>query len=155
MPLDNFSCFKCQVCAQIYQRPIKLPCNKTICYSHLCDLNGEIKTSFYCVFCENTHEIHPNRVYPNFYIQHQINKLEKQRPKIDIASLIGTAEESISEHFGQILNEILIHRETLREVVDKLCDKILEKAKAIESKFKSDLTQSKETFFANPLDHKL
>ena len=83
MPLDTFSCFKCQVCAQVYQRPIKLPCNKTICYSHLCDLNGNIKTSFYCVFCEITHEIHPNRVYPNFYIQHQINKLEKKLVKFN------------------------------------------------------------------------
>jgi WD40 repeat protein len=155
MPLDNFSCFKCQVCTQVYQRPIKLPCNKTICYSHLCDFNGNIKTSFYCVFCENNHEIQPNRIYPNFYIQHQINKLEKQRPETDIASLISKAEESITEHFGQILNEILVHRETLKELVDKLCDKILEKAKTIESKFKSDLSQIKETFFANPLDHKL
>jgi hypothetical protein len=49
-----------------------------------------------------------------------------KRPKTYIASSINNAEESIDEHFGQILNEILIHRETLKEVVDKLCDKIFE-----------------------------
>ena len=36
----------CHFCCLIYENPVKLPCKKSICKSHLLDSNGNFQTSF-------------------------------------------------------------------------------------------------------------
>ena len=47
----------CKICKFIYEKPILLPCNKTICEAHLQDLAGNMKKSYRCLFCRKLHDI--------------------------------------------------------------------------------------------------
>ena len=139
----------CKMCNLIFERPIKLPCRKTICNSHLLDSNGNYLTEFDCQFCQNKHEVSIRGFHPNFHIQKQI----EQRPGIDLKKDIEESlvnldniykrteknENTITEHFSKMRIEINQQREILINQINNLVEEMLERTQTLESEFKAEL----------------
>ncbi len=116
------SLLTCMICDLIYKNPVKLPCTKTICKSHLLNSNGFFLKEFSCTFCTCNHQVPVRGFHPNFFVQKQleqnihlsqneinlkinlenlIERLEKVYIKIDDAAKI------INEHLNTIRTEFI------------------------------------------------
>ena len=62
------SSLTCHYCCLIYENPVKLPCNKSICKSHLLDSNGTFLKEFECHNCQTNHFLPMRGLHSNFYI---------------------------------------------------------------------------------------
>jgi WD40 repeat protein len=150
---------KCQICDLIYKQPIKLPCGKSICKSHLLDLNGSLLNEFYCKLCQSKHKIPLRGFHPNFFIQNQINTFQHlSKDECDLKSRIAQSienlkasydeieeveQEYLQSHFQDIEYQIMEYRELLLKSIADLTDKMLKETRNHQSKVKSKLTQLK------------
>jgi WD40 repeat protein len=144
----------CQICDLIYKQPVKLPCGKTICKTHLHDLN-----EFDCKLCRSSHMIPPRSFHPNFFIQNQINTFQHlSKDECDLKSRIAQSienlkasydeieeveQEYLQSHFQDIEYQIMEYRELLLKSIADLTDEMLKETRNHQSKVKSKLTQLK------------
>jgi WD40 repeat protein len=151
----------CQICDLIYKQPIKLPCGKSICKSHLLDLNGTLLSEFYCKFCQSKHKIPSRGFHPNFFIQNQINTFQHlSKDECDLKSRIAQSienlkasydeieeveQEYLQSHFQDIEYQIMEYRDILLKSIADLTDEMLKETRNHQLKVKSKLTQLKLT----------
>jgi WD40 repeat protein len=144
----------CQICDLIYKQPVKLPCGKTICKSHLLDLN-----EFYCKFCQSKHKIPSRGFHPNFFTQNQINTFQHlSKDECDLKSSIAQSienlkasydeieeveQEYLQSHFQDIEYQIMEYRELLLKSIADLTDEMLKETRNHQSNIRSKLTQLK------------
>ena len=144
----------CQICDLIYKQPIKLSCGKSICKSHLLDLN-----EFYCKFCQSKHKITSRGFYPNFFTQNQINTFQHlSKDECDLKSRIAQSienlkasydeieeveQEYLQSHFQDIEYQIMEYRELLLKSIADLTDEMLKETRNHQSNIRSKLTQLK------------
>jgi hypothetical protein len=158
--MDSFETIRqslvCQICDLIYKQPVKLPCGKTICKSHLLDL-----IEFDCKFCQSKHKIPPRGFHPNFFIQNQINTFQHlSKDECDLKSRLAQSienlkasydeieqveEEFVSDHLRDIEFQIMKYRDMLLKTIEQLTDDMLKETRNHQSKIKSKLTQIKMT----------
>ena len=153
---QNNSLLVCKVCNLIYELPVKLPCGKSLCRTHLLDSNGALKAHYDCIFCENVHLIPPNGFRTNFHIrsqvdsnvhlkQNQVNLKNRINEKLyQLKSVYDKFDENesfLSDFFAQLENQINLHREQLKSQIDKLADDMLTEIKQLENQLKSELSQ--------------
>jgi WD40 repeat protein len=144
----------CQICDLIYKQPVKLPCGKSICKSHLLDL-----TEFDCKLCQYKHNIPSRGFYPNFFIQNQINTFQHlSKDECDLKSRLDQSidnlkasyyeieeveQELVGDHFRDIEYQIMEYRDMLLKTIENLADEMLKETRNHQSKIKSKLTQLK------------
>jgi WD40 repeat protein len=144
----------CQICDLIYKQPIKLPCGKSICKSHLLDLN-----EFDCKFCQSKHKIPSRGFHPNFFIQNQINTFQHlSKDECDLKSRIAQSienlkasydeieeveQEYLQSHFQDIEYQIMEYRDILLKSIADLTDEMLKETRNHQSNIRSKLTQLK------------
>jgi hypothetical protein len=144
----------CKICDLIYKQPVKLPCGKTICKSHLLDLD-----EFNCKFCQSTHKIPPRGFHPNFFIQNQTNSVQHlSKDECDLKSRLAQSienlkasydeieeveQEFVGDHFQDIEYQIMEYRDMLLKSIENLADEMLKETRNHQSKIRSKLTQLK------------
>jgi WD40 repeat protein len=149
----------CQICDLIYKQPVKLPCGKSICKSHLLDLNGSLLNEFYCKLCQSKHKIPSRGFHPNFFIQNQINSFQHlSKDECDLKSRIAQSienlkasydeieeveQEYLSSHFQDIEYQIMEYRDILLKSIEHLTDEMLKETRNHQLKVKSKLSQLK------------
>jgi hypothetical protein len=149
----------CQICDLIYKQPVKLSCGKSICKSHLLDLNGSLANEFNCKSCQSKHNIPSRGFHPNFFIQNQINTFQhlskdewnlKSRIAQSIENLKASydeieevEQEYLQSHFQDIEFQIMEYRELLLKSIADLTDEMLKETRNHQSKVKSKLSQLK------------
>jgi hypothetical protein len=150
---------KCQICDLIYKQPVKLPCGKSICKTHLLDLNGSFLSELYCKFCQSKYKIPSRGLHPNFFTQNQINTFQHlSKDECDLKSRIAQSienlkasydeieeveQELLKSHFQDIEYQIMEYRELLLKSIADLTDEMLKETRNHQSKVKSKLTQLK------------
>ena len=90
--------FLCKVCSKIYEKPVTLPCSIGVCKAHLEDLS-----SFFCSFCNQTHEIATESVTVNRSLEIRIALNEH----------LSLAEVEYKKEIENLLNETKLRTETL------------------------------------------
>ena len=65
---------KNEVCNLIYDTPVRLPCNRYMCESHVCDSNGTLKDKFTCFFCKSVHQVNAKGFGQNLHLKKQMTK---------------------------------------------------------------------------------
>jgi WD40 repeat protein len=148
----------CQICNSIYEKPCILPCQKTVCKSHLCDSNGLQKESFECIFCKTSHKIPLKGFNLNYLIQEKIESEQyltenelKLKFELDKSLKLNEnsnekleqTEDIIRKYFSNIKIQINSHREYLKSQIDDQAEKLLDKASQIEAKFKLNINEKK------------
>jgi WD40 repeat protein len=150
----------CQICNLTYEHPIRLPCGKTICKSHILDSSGCFLKDYECSFCHLTHEIPTKGYHPNFFLQKLITqrqhlnlktKLENALDDLKVShDEIDEAKEYVHEHFLEIHAQILQYRDYLYGQLENVIEKMFETTRNQEEKVKSQLENLKifkdETF---------
>jgi hypothetical protein len=150
---------KCQICDLIYKQPVKLPCGKSICKSHLHDQSGSLLNEFYCKLCQSKHKIPSRSFHPNFFIQNQINTFQHlSKDECDLKSRIAQSienlkasydeieevdQELLQSHFQDIEFQIMEYRELLLKSIADLTDEMLKETRNHQSNIRSKLTQLK------------
>ena len=161
--LTNKHMLVCQICNSIYEKPVIIPCQKTICKSHLCDSSGLLRDSFECIFCKTSHKIPPIKGFsPNYPLQQQVESniyLSESELKLKFEldkslkisentnEKLENAEETMRKYFINIKIKINSHRDHLKSQIDKQAEKTLEKANEIEAKFKQIINSKKAKFY--------
>jgi WD40 repeat protein len=146
----------CQICDLIYKQPVKLPCGKSICKSHLLNVN-----EFNCKLCQSKHKIPSRGFHPNFFIQNQINTFQHlSKDECDLKSRIAQSienlkasydeieeveQEYLRDHFQDIEYQIMEYRELLLKSIEHLTDEMLKETRNHQSNIRSKLTQLKLT----------
>jgi hypothetical protein len=149
----------CQICDLIYKQPIKLPCGKSICKSHLLDLNGSLANEFNCELCQSKHKTPLRGFHPNFFIQNQINTFQHlSKDECDLKSRIAQSienlkasydeieeveQEYLQSHFQDIEYQIMEYRDILLKSIADLTDEMLKETRNHQSNIRSKLTQLK------------
>ena len=141
--------FKCNLCNELLERPIILPCGETICEKDLRTLYNNAEM-FQCTLCDEEHQ-QPKRGFPsNRNVQKmldlQVNQIDlsKNHPKYDEckkmfreiekylkeSDLIGKDPENfVFGYFEKILNQVDIQREKLIEEINLYSEKTIETIK--------------------------
>jgi WD40 repeat protein len=145
----------CQICDFIYKQPVKLSCGKSICKSHLFDLNGSLLTEFYCKFCQSAHHIPSKGLHPNFFIQNQINTFQHEcdlkskiaqsieNLKVSYEEIEEVEQEYLPEHFQDIEFQIMEYKEILLKNIEHITDEMLKETRNRQTEIRSKLTQLK------------
>ena len=161
----------CQICNLVYDKPVKLPCSKTICKSHLYDSNGILNSTFECKFCPlRRHQIPPKGFQTNFNIQHQIaanfylteyEQTIKKNSEIFFQTLKSTSDQTfsstydrITDHCNNLKRQIVLHKKQLKVTIDKAAEKLLEKINHHELLCKLELSKQ-ETVSLDKYKHEL
>ena len=151
----------CEICHNILEHPITLPCLKTICSVHLDDLvKDKSKNHFICILCNSDHQIPKSGFIENDKIRNlieskaffhddekitksyfdnsiqRINKLvhdlDKQEPEIKVY---------IYENLSSMKNKIDLEVENLKKRIDNEHMVLFNKIDHFESKFKEELSK--------------
>ncbi len=93
----------CQLCCLIYENPVKLPCNKSICKAHLFDSNGTFLKEFECQYCQTTHFLPMRGLHPNFQILKTIKEnVHLSETELDLKIKLEKSYEKLSKVCGEI-----------------------------------------------------
>ena len=158
------SVLTCKICNDIYNKPISLPCSKTMCQSHVEELtrrDGKL-SAIRCVFCKNEHEIPANGFPENEMASGFLNSrisLSKQATelKIELDKAFVEAndvvkeyereqkqvEQFATEHFQGIKSKIDTHKESIKVQLDKIADQMKHEIDECESIYKEKLKSFK------------
>lgn len=137
----------CKICNNILNTPIYLPCQKTLCKSHLdekINSNNNNSNRIKCFFCESDHEVPAegfqlSEIVNNFIkLNSYLNEPEKQlKQELDssYAELSKIYEEfkvrapefelTTREYFSYIQAGINFHRDKVKSQVDQIADEML------------------------------
>ena len=161
----NIGAITCEFnnCNLIYENPITLPCGNTLCQSHLNNYNLQ----FVCCFCQKEHFIPQYGFGVNKAIMKMIDSFNQSNP---IRKIIKESYEHLNqsikeyedidpdvyvyEYFGEIRNQVDLHREELISNINARYDEIINQLKEKEQKCqqykpnfkKVDLIQLKKQF---------
>ena len=155
--------FKCNLCNQLLERPIMLPCGETICEKDLKSFfNNE--SVFQCSLCDDEHQQPKKGFPPNRNVQKmldlQVNQIDlsKNHPQYDeCKDMFREIEENIKEtdlvkkdpenfifgHFEKIINQVDIQREKLIEEINLYSEKTIETIKKARDDCLSKLNKTK------------
>ena len=155
--------FLCKICHLVIDKPIRLPCSNTVCKSHFYINNRIANTIFQCPVCQANHDIHSGRLYPNFFMQNQLNANihltdSEVTLKKDLQCLIQKAAalnekfklgSLVNSHFQNVENEInmqaekvgLIRKDTILTRTARLKDNFKEVLKKITKQSNTLLTK--------------
>ena len=141
-------------CQLILENPITLPCGHTLCFEHLNKFNHK----FTCYFCQKAHlipddgfvsNIIMNKIIANYY---RLNPMRKEIKLTfdELGDLIEEYEKFnpecfVYDYFGDIRNEVDLHRELLKKEIDEKSDEIIRKLNKKEEKCKANLSKVVKT----------
>ena len=153
--------FQCSCCNKILKNPIHLPCFcDTICAEHLNDSNVLKEKCIKCNKCNQifplnecdfkSNEIVQNLLAKEIYLSDNEKKLKKSletRLKLfyDLAEQLeqdeNVAQMESHNHFQEIRRKLDLHREELKDKIDKIylemIDKTIEQEKVFASRLES------------------
>ena len=138
--------FNCDLCSKTYVSPVTLPCGSTLCISHL-DTYVE-KERFRCALCHEEHSVPKNGFKTNKNLQNaldlQLNKAFKTSPVLEeckkhienagaiicqMELLMNSPESYLYDYFEEIIRQVDLRRENLKQEVDECSDLIIEEVK--------------------------
>ena len=150
----------CNICKLVVNKPVTLPCSSVVCGEHLHDAsvkNGMIK----CQKCDkefdvprsgfpsnervanilaNDHHLNDEEIAIKNAIQELIQKLDQLQN--DVRLKRNDMEITSFDHFTEIRRQIDIQREELKNKIDEISLKLIDRANEIENAYKLKLTQS-------------
>jgi hypothetical protein len=153
----------CSNCAKIFQDPIQLPCNDSICAHHLKEAKALRENKIKCTKCSETFEINliennirPNRLVKPFLNEEMYLSDNEKQIKHEIKRDIGMFHKLLDEfsldknvlattcydHFQEMRFKIDFHREKLKENIDEIALELIEKLDAFESLYTARLNSN-------------
>ena len=156
------SSLTCQVCKLIFDRPVRLPCGKSICRIHVCEPNRDVKVQFDCFFCKSIHQVPSRGFSPNFNLNQQIElKNFLNQVEIDLNEKLETSVNTlkslyekfdktrnfIGDFFFQLQNEINLHRDKLKHVIDDSANKLLKEITLLEAQLKYEISEKNNKLY--------
>jgi len=164
----------CSNCTKIFQDPIQLPCNDSICAHHLKEAKSLREKIIKCTKCSQTFEIdliennmRPNRLVRPFLNEEMYLSYDEKQFKHEIKRGIDMFHKLLDEftldknvlastcydHFQEMRFEIDIHREKLKENIDEIALELIERLNAFESlymaRLNSNLKDSSPHYYEN------
>jgi len=136
----------CDLCNRLLDDPVVMPCDSTICKTHLDKLitNGSNeKSTFICEICQEDHLIPKKGFMVNNRLQKQLRlelnalkvspvfdgcmkEIEDAKEKVvKIEFLEKNAENYIYDYFEDVKRQVDIRREDLKFKIDKYSDEII------------------------------
>ena len=152
-------------CNKFFHIPIRLPCDNTLCQSHIKELyeDKENMSSIRCYFCNSVHSLSENDGY--FPINYDLKKLldlnlhlsEKHKnvkilnEKLDkltneIKCVKTQPDLFVYDYFAELRKKIDIHREKLKYEIDQISEEMIDKLKLLENECNSNLKEHVEIF---------
>ena len=138
----------CKVCDLIYEKPVRLPCDKNICRSHVCGLDGNFIKNYECYFCKISHVVPPKGFYPNFYLKHQVDSFEmKQNLSKSLTDLedtlndIENLEKMLKEYFSELRKKIAFQKEFLVKKSKNLSENLSGRVEQLEENYLIDVNE--------------
>ena len=142
-------------CKLIYENPVLLPCGGTLCQHHLDDFDNLLK--FKCFFCNGEHELTNYDYNQNEKIINMIQSyfdLNPLRKEIkDTFNYLNqklieyeqfSSDGYIYDYFEDVRNKVDLHREELKNEIDKRSDEIIRQLKEKEETFKLNSSRIKK-----------
>ena len=137
----------CHYCCLVYENPVRLPCNKSICKSHLLDSNETFLKEFECQHCQTNHFLPMRGLHPNFHILKTIEenahlnemelnlkiKLENSFEKLAKIYKESKEESNAEEKLDKLQHDLSIQFRQIKINVDHLQQQYLD----IENELKS------------------
>ena len=163
--IDNI--IKCNLCSNILAEPIILPCGTTICKKHVDELLSNNEVEIYCYSCNAKHHISKNVTYPPNKVADAL--IKKRFDKLDFADFgeeynnaqkallsLKLAYENyekkrthpdtfVTEFFNNLIREIDVKRDELKEKIDKLSDTLIEDLRIYKKRFEEEALSSSIT----------
>jgi hypothetical protein len=166
------SSLTCSYCSKIFQRPILLPCNDTICQSHLKEFSVVKNNEITCKLCNNKCAVNGAEFEPNKAVQHLIDNEnflsddEKNLKKVindlfkaiqcQMDTFVSTKNKldvECYDHFAEVRRQIEMHREKLKSQIDDIANDMCNKVDEFEKKFVKKFLNKKELEI--PFNHEL
>jgi hypothetical protein len=146
-------------CNKFFHIPVRLPCENTLCQSHVKELyENEHKSSIKCYFCNSIHKIESDNYFPinydlkklldlNLHLseKHKNAKIlnEKLEKLInDINCVKHQPDLFIYDYFAELRRKIDLHREKLKYEIDQISMEMIEKLKILEKECNSNLREN-------------
>jgi len=138
--------FDCDLCNKLLVDPVVMPCDNTICKTHLDKLitNGSNeKSTFICEICQEDHHIPKKGFIINKRLQKQLRlelnalkvspvfdqcmkEIDDAKENVDkIGLLEKNAENYIYDYFEGVKRQVDIRREDLKFKIDKYSDEMI------------------------------
>lgn len=155
---------KCNICKSIFESPVILPCNHSICKDHT-ETSEEIK----CNKCGRNHKV-PNHGFPENeslaeIIAAQVHKINlgkvHEKAKEDTESLyplikqvgdiLADPSHQMNEEVDHMKNQVHLRREELKLKIDQEAEKIVNKIEEYALKFDTYLGDSKNKIISSQL----
>ena len=149
----------CGICKNVLQKPVILPCFKTVCELHLKNMKG-----LDCVLCQGWHAIPPegfsenlmakNKVDSQSYLSDEEKKwrAELDSSNSDFACLFERLELRepeleifLYDYFAELRIKMDIHREEIKIEIDNIHERMLLQLNAYEKNCKEKLQLTNET----------
>ena len=143
----------CNICKQVLNNPVSLPCHCVICGDHLYDGCAR-KDSITCETCSEDFHVPTEGFRENHMVQrilakdghltdeektlkHALKEIGQHldRLLIEIDSKKATLEIACYEHFAEIRRQIDFHREVMKAKIDDIMVELIDKAKKVEAAF--------------------
>jgi hypothetical protein len=168
----------CSYCSKIFQDPIQLPCNHSLCKEHLVEKDVVKKNRIQCGECKQDYEVIGNEFKPKLLVQ----KLLERRVYLseEEVALKKNIEDSIRtyfqlyeeytldsdqlkldahEHLQEIRFQLDEHREALKTKIDDIYMDMIDKTKKFEASYlkslEDKLSASLKSFETKSLEHSL
>ena len=144
----------CSYCSKILKNSIELPCDDLICEEHLKEKKVAQKNKIKCLTCKQEFDVKENEFKLVKSIQKQINAQiflneEEKSLKQNIEESIKLFYEMYDEfslsksklyldchnHFQEILFQLDMHREKLKEKIDDIYMEMIDKTKEFEASY--------------------
>jgi hypothetical protein len=165
------SILTCPICEQIYEKPVLLPCTKTICQKHLSSMRDEKSSELInCSVCQLDETPVQHQVPPGGYpinedkltlIELKLDKLNldelnlrreaKERCELfenkltEIELLIRDPAYFINDYFSKLVRETDLRREELKGNIDDLFDNLKDNITMLEKKCYANLGDSADS----------
>jgi hypothetical protein len=154
----------CSYCLKIYKKPVELPCKDSICKVHLTERDVIKNNKIVCAKCNQEFEVKGNvftsqnlvnqLLNTQIYLSNdEINLKKKIEESIKLCN--GMYEKFISSktkldlechhHFQEIRFQLDLHREKLKEQIDDIYMRMIEKTTEFEAFYLKNLNEKLET----------
>ena len=160
----------CQICQKLYNNPVYLPCNYTVCQCHVEEIlkqkhDDPANLDIPCFLCKNSHS---TQLLLNLKVNHTAidlissnSYLSDSEKKIKTKSILFSEELNslfqkcinriekdldffLIDYHNDIRNRIELQRKMLIEKINKKADSLIDRVNSIEEKHRKLLTKMKQ-----------